>query len=552
MSYFHRLQLLCATLSLCIAGISLTSVEVYACQATVGQGVGLMPPVNKEVNTCWTYSCYDEFYLKDATRSGITTARYSELWNPDEWAKYEGSGMLDYFSYDNIWDHWSQANAVDAHVHAGNTYDYLLSMFGSFNNITGTNMVSWVDDPRPGVQGAAWFGWLAKYATPTSGSHPAARAIDIVAHEFGHGVTNSASRYNDISPRQTAFLLDYAGESGALQEAFSDWIGLAVKFANRTTVDWMFGRDAYTGQLYADGRQILGRRNVSDPYGENNVRCLQPDYYWGARWCTGIQASPCDCVHVNVGVPNKMFYLLAKEGQHTHKGIEVQGLGMEKAIRIAYKANMEYWPRNASFYHAMLGMIDAAAALYGGYGSNEVRQVKLAWAAVGVGNRFDVYNIGDGNGTVSRNSAYLGSGYSGSIYPTGDTVTVTATPDPYSIFTGWYREECGLIYYSSGNVTNIMPDGLNYAVEFIRPKIYANKAGSGGGTVSGPGIWCGGTCSGVYNPYTYVTLYASPDSTSYFAGWSGGGCGGTGACTVYMDWIKYVTAVFEYDWSTGG
>ena len=51
--------------------------------------------------------------------------------------------------------------------------------------------------------------------------------------------------------------------------------------------------------------------------------------------------------------------------------------------------------------------------------------------------------------------------------------------------------------------------------------------------ISAPaGIICGATCSASYASGTAVTLTATPATGSTFAGWSGGGCTGTGTCTV--------------------
>src|SRR5579884_638535 len=71
-------------------------------------------------------------------------------------------------------------------------------------------------------------------------------------------------------------------------------------------------------------------------------------------------------------------------------------------------------------------------------------------------------------------------------------------------------------------------------------------SGSGSGTVtsSPAGISCGTTCSTTYAAGTSVTLTASPDSNSTFAGWSGS-CSGTGACTVNMNSNASVSATFN-------
>src|SRR5208337_175460 len=60
-----------------------------------------------------------------------------------------------------------------------------------------------------------------------------------------------------------------------------------------------------------------------------------------------------------------------------------------------------------------------------------------------------------------------------------------------------------------------------------------SDSGTGSGTVtsSPSGISCGTTCSGAYNSGTTVTLSATAAANSTFAGWSGGGCSGTGTCS---------------------
>ena len=72
-----------------------------------------------------------------------------------------------------------------------------------------------------------------------------------------------------------------------------------------------------------------------------------------------------------------------------------------------------------------------------------------------------------------------------------------------------------------------------------------SKAGSGMGTVSSApaGISCGATCSSNYSSGTVVSLSASPDSGSSFAGWSGA-CTGTGTCTVTLSSSRSVSATF--------
>ena len=71
-----------------------------------------------------------------------------------------------------------------------------------------------------------------------------------------------------------------------------------------------------------------------------------------------------------------------------------------------------------------------------------------------------------------------------------------------------------------------------------------NKAGSGMITSSPAGISCGVDCTEVYTSGTVVTLTATPDGNSSFAGWSGA-CMGSGTCTVTMNAAKNVAAAFN-------
>ncbi|OGP72780.1 MAG: hypothetical protein A2V86_08735 [Deltaproteobacteria bacterium RBG_16_49_23] len=86
------------------------------------------------------------------------------------------------------------------------------------------------------------------------------------------------------------------------------------------------------------------------------------------------------------------------------------------------------------------------------------------------------------------------------------------------------------------------------------PKLTVAKAGGGTGTVtsSPAGINCGGDCTEIYSLGTVVTLTPSSNANSYFAGWSGSGCSGTGNCVITMNADKTVTATFQIIPPTAG
>ena len=85
--------------------------------------------------------------------------------------------------------------------------------------------------------------------------------------------------------------------------------------------------------------------------------------------------------------------------------------------------------------------------------------------------------------------------------------------------------------------------------DFSVHTLEVKKLGGGSGTVKGDpeGISCGDDCAHTYETGAKVTLYQRADEGSIFTGWSGGGCSGTGECTVALDEDVKVEATFETD-----
>lgn len=157
-----------------------------------------------------------------------------------------------------------------------------------------------------------------------------------------------------------------------------------------------------------------------------------------------------------------------------------------------------------------------------------------------------VVRTGAGMGTVVSSPAGISCGGDCSeAYPYGTVVSLTATPASGSFFNGWSGGGCS----GTGPCVVTMTTALSVVATFS-PSIYVlsvSKAGPGSGTVtsSPAGINCGPDCSEPYNSGTFVTLTAAPSFLSTFTGWSGGGCSGTGSCTISMNASTTVTAFFN-------
>src|SRR4029077_3337259 len=111
-------------------------------------------------------------------------------------------------------------------------------------------------------------------------------------------------------------------------------------------------------------------------------------------------------------------------------------------------------------------------------------------------------------------------------------------------FAGWARGSCS---GTRGCVGTLDPTPSGAATFDLKPDKTLDVAtdGTGSGSVSSSpaGIDCGSTCTNDFAFGTVVTLTATPDVSSDFAGWTGD-CSGTGTCIVTMDAAHSVTATF--------
>ncbi len=260
--------------------------------------------------------------------------------------------------------------AIDsAHNYAGSTYDYYNVKFGrdSLNNagLTLTSTAHYGNN----YNNAFWNGSQMVYGDGDGSQFiELSRALDVVAHELTHGVTDYESD------------LVYANESGALNEALSDIFGAATEawLDGGVSADtWLLGEDIYTPGTAGDAL-----RYMDDPTADGYSADYYPERLYPGT-CVPTQANDQCGVHGNSGIANLAFVLLVDGGSHPRgkTSINVTAIGLAKAEQIFYRAQTTCLTSGSNFEAIRNCTAQAATDLYG---SVEESRVQDAWDAVGV------------------------------------------------------------------------------------------------------------------------------------------------------------------------
>jgi len=186
-------------------------------------------------------------------------------------------------------------------------------------------------------------------------------SIDVIGHELTHGVTQFTAN------------LRYSGQSGALNESMSDVFGSLVKqYGLKQTADkadWLIGQGLFTSQVHGEALRSMKAPGTAynDPQlGKDPQPARMHDYVKTTSDNGG--------VHINSGIPNRAFYLVAAG---------IGGNAWEKAGHIWYVTLTERLRPSSSFQQAAEATFDVAGKLFG-VSSAEQKAVREAWAAVDI------------------------------------------------------------------------------------------------------------------------------------------------------------------------
>jgi len=238
----------------------------------------------------------------------------------------------------------------EAYENSGITYDFYSEVLKR-NSIDGRGMRldSYVHFGRE-FNNAFWDGAEMVYGDGDKKSFIGfTSALDVIAHELTHGVTQF----------RTPGGLDYQDQSGALNESISDAFGSVVKQwklkQTASEADWLIGAGILKPALGKALRSLKAPGDKSKTWTGDDQPSTMSGYVEGGD------------VHTNSGIPNHAFYLAATA---------LGGASWEKAAQIWYRA-LPMLKSDASFEDAAHATIEASQ-------SAERAAVQTAWKKVEV------------------------------------------------------------------------------------------------------------------------------------------------------------------------
>ena len=256
----------------------------------------------------------------------------------------------------------------EAYDGSGYTYDLYKNIYQR-NSIDGNGMrLDSTVHYRVGYDNAFWDGEQMVYGDGDENLPPSERifnrftiAVDVMGHELTHGVTQYEAG------------LTYSQQPGALNESMSDVFGSLVKQYKLQQIageaDWLIGQG-----LLSENVKGIALRSMKAPgtayddpvLGKDPQPAHMKDYVNTVNDNGG--------VHINSGIPNHAFYVIATE---------LGGFAWEKAGQIWYVTLKDKLKANSNFQNCADLTYQAAGELYGA-GSIEQQAVQKGWAEVGI------------------------------------------------------------------------------------------------------------------------------------------------------------------------
>jgi Zn-dependent metalloprotease len=262
----------------------------------------------------------------------------------------------------------ADAAVNEAYDGAGDTFDLFNDVYG-FNSLDGQGMeIDSTVHYQRGYDNAFWNGVQIVYGDGDEDLPVETRlfnrfpsSLDVIGHELAHGVTSFTAK------------LVYMDQSGALNEHISDVFGSLTRQRKlgqtAAEADWVIGKGLFTSNVNGEG--IRSMKAPGSAYDDPLLgKDPQPGHMSG--YVNTIEDN--GGVHINSGIPNHAFYIIASE---------IGGFAWEKAGQIWFTALKNRIAPRATFQEAANTLFSLAGELYG-VGSLEQQAVKKGWSDVGI------------------------------------------------------------------------------------------------------------------------------------------------------------------------
>ncbi len=237
---------------------------------------------NRQIITDWKGWPWSRFILIDCANRNIHT-KYGSGSNPEA-----ANGSTTWGT--------NHQTATSAHWAAEMTWDLYRTVYGRNGTNNSNREVKTLVD-FPDLINNAYYDYSGGgndkiRVGRTSVGNRTLASLDVMGHEITHGLTHATAK------------LVYEGESGALNESFSDIFGFMVERRSQpANFDWLLAEDPFF-----DNPIFI--RDLQDP---NLSGIPQPSVLGGANWFPVVGCTPSDgndqCgVHRNSGVQNRWFF----------------------------------------------------------------------------------------------------------------------------------------------------------------------------------------------------------------------------------------------------
>ncbi len=344
---------------------------------------------SKTVQVKWRGWPYSYYYLRHEAFSTPIETRNSTIRygypNCTPWG-FDNLGLA--YKGDLNWPIDYKYNAASSHWAVQESYNVFRNTYGRTYGTFATsggeirmenNFTSFYNyNASPFYQAGGSYDYI--HVGQTIGTSGYEGSLDVIAHEFTHGVMYRARGVDGYAYQYN--------ETGALCESFADIFAIMVEYFTLGTTDYIVGSNVIDNFKRSIQNPTTYQSYSASVY--NDINCMTqisnltgytvPLYYQqNPYWINGTGSLPA---HVNNSVQNYWFYLLANGGSQL--GVSVSGISLNSASRIAYRNMAYYLSLGSTFDDMRQASIVSASVLYGEC-SNEYTQVINAWAAVGVG-----------------------------------------------------------------------------------------------------------------------------------------------------------------------